>query len=153
MITNVGIADLKFIKDTGILKTILGSCVGIVIYEPRLKIAGLSHILLPKPTDNRADQPLKYGTLAIPFLITGLLARGAKKSNLLARIAGGADMLSSKTDSTSFNKIGTENVKITRKILNEHNIKIISDDTGGETGMTISFHLDDCSIRISYLSR
>jgi len=152
MITNVGIADLQFIQGEGILKTILGSCVGIIVYEPNLKIAGLSHILLPQPVDNRADQPLKYGSIAIPFLFNGLLARGAKKENLLAMIAGGANLFGKKDDS-SLRKIGTENIKITKKILKKHKIKILSEETGGDRGRTITFCLDSCKLKVSILSK
>lgn len=52
---NVGIADMGIAKSPDILRTVLGSCVGICLYDPQKKIAGLSHIMLPSLTDRNSN--------------------------------------------------------------------------------------------------
>ena len=69
--TQVGIADLKYIQNTGTLKTLLGSCVGVLLVDPTQKIAGLLHILLPFPGDPKDTNKLKYATTGIPLLLSG----------------------------------------------------------------------------------
>ena len=45
---SVGIADLKIVRSPDVLVTFaLGSCVGICLYDPNVKVAGMSHVLLP----------------------------------------------------------------------------------------------------------
>ena len=66
----VGIADLNVAKDDDTLVTYaLGSCVGICLYDPVYKLAGLSHIMLPSVKDftdpQAAAQTAKYADTEI----------------------------------------------------------------------------------------
>ena len=70
---------LAVAQDNGVLRTLLGSCVGLVLYERRLKIGGLAHIVLPKAPAGRCDTPGKFVDTAVPALIRKMegLAGGA----------------------------------------------------------------------------
>ena len=61
----VGISDQNVAHGPDILVTFaLGSCVGICLYDPHMKLGGLSHILLP---DSTAQKPLsanRYGAVS-----------------------------------------------------------------------------------------
>ena len=65
----VGIADLNLVLDPGTIMTIgLGSCIGIALYDRSLKVAGLSHIMLPDSTQfKNASNPMKFADSAIPI--------------------------------------------------------------------------------------
>ena len=65
---NIGIADLGVGKSPNILRTILGSCIGICIYDSTTRTGGLSHIMLPSSKKNAAN-PRKYADTAIPLLV------------------------------------------------------------------------------------
>ena len=86
---NVGVAQVKISSSPSILRTILGSCVGICIYDRIKKIGGLAHILLPNDQVKGAN-PEKYADTAIPLLVNQLIKDGAKKEFMSAKIAGGA---------------------------------------------------------------
>ncbi len=73
---NVGIADLNVAKSPDILRTVLGSCVGICLFDPVAKVAGLSHIMLPSLTDLSSNEK-KYADTAIPMLIDEMKNKGA----------------------------------------------------------------------------
>ena len=49
-IINVGIAEIVAAKSPNILRTTLGSCIGVVLYQPDTKIGAISHIMLAKDT-------------------------------------------------------------------------------------------------------
>lgn len=67
----------------------LGSCVGICLYDSFTRVAGLSHIMLPSSALSRdKSQPARYADTAIPMLIQRMVAAGANKSRLRAKIAG-----------------------------------------------------------------
>ena len=89
MIT-VGISDLNVAKAPDVLVTYaLGSCVGICLYDSFTRVAGLSHIMLPSSTLSRdKSQPARYADTAIPLLIQRMVAAGANKSRLRAKICG-----------------------------------------------------------------
>ena len=95
-------------EDGGVLRTLLGSCVGLVLYERRLKIGGLAHIVLPKAPAGHTDTPGKFVDTAVPALIRKMeeLAGGATLK-LCAKLAGGANMF----NTTAANTIGEQNIE------------------------------------------
>ena len=139
---NIGIADLNVVKSPEVLATYaLGSCIGICLYDAELKIAGLAHIMLPWSKDAGAasDNMRRYADTGITELIQKMVAMGAKKYRLTAKIAGGAQMFS--TNSAVFN-IGERNVAAVKKILSAYRIRIIAEETGLNYGRTVFFHAD-----------
>jgi chemotaxis protein CheD len=143
-ILRVGMADAKVTRSPGILTTIgLGSCVGIVLYDPISKVAGLVHIMLPysnKISDN--SNKLKFADTGIELLIEQMVKEGANSKRLISKIAGGAQMFSSKINSDIMN-IGERNVLATKEVLKKFAIPIVAEDTGGNYGRTIEFYSED----------
>ena len=91
----VGMADLKTCKSPEVLTTLgLGSCVGVAIYDPVSKISGLLHCMLPDSTQFRNNSnTAKYADSGIDELISQMVKLGANRARLVAKIAGGAQML------------------------------------------------------------
>lgn len=134
----VGMADLNVTKAPDQLTTLgLGSCVGITLYDGVNKIAGLAHIMLPSSKEiKNNDNKAKFADTGIEELIKSMVAIGAKKNNLVAKIAGGAQMFNFNSNNHML-KIGERNVVATKEKLKELNIRIVSEDTGGNFGRTI----------------
>lgn len=143
---NVGVAQVKTGSQPAILRTILGSCVGICIYDRMKKIGGLAHILLPNDTANGAN-PEKFADTAVPYLVQYLLKEGAKKEFLSAKIAGGASMFKFEAN-VSLGQIGDRNVEEVKKALQKFQIPILEEDTGGNTGRVIDFFLEDGRLKV-----
>ena len=143
-IYRVGMADAKVTQSPGILTTVgLGSCVGIVLYDPLTKIAGLVHIMLPysdKISDN--SNKLKFADTGIQILIEEMVKIGANSKRLISKIAGGAQMFSSKINSDIMN-IGERNAIATKEVLGKLGIPIVAEDIGGNYGRTIEFYSED----------
>src|SRR4030042_4810177 len=109
-LVNIGVAQLKIATSPTILRTILGSCVGICIYDRMKKIGGLAHVLLPNDTSNGKNVE-KYADTAIPFLVKRLMQEGARKEFMSAKIAGGASMFQFESN-IPLGQIGVRNVEI-----------------------------------------
>lgn len=138
-VITVGISDFKIASDPDSLITYaLGSCVGICLFDPTTKIAGMSHILLPciSPTD---DNKMKYADTAIPLLVEEMEHQNVRRSNLVAKIAGGASMFTTSFSNSALAQIGTRNVESVKKVLASLDIPIIAEATGGNQGRTITF--------------
>ncbi len=143
-IIKVGMADLKHTLHPGILTTLgLGSCVGIALYDTKTKIIGLAHIMLPwsEQTKNNANKA-KFADTGIELLIDNMVASGARKNSIVAKLAGGAQMFSFSSASDML-RVGERNVKATKEVLVKMHIPIISEDTGGNHGRTIEFYSTD----------
>ncbi len=148
-IIKVGMADLKHTLHPGTLTTLgLGSCVGIALYDTKTKIIGLAHIMLPwsEQTKNNANKA-KFADTGIELLINNMTDSGASKSNIVAKLAGGAQMFSFSSVSDML-RVGERNVEATKEVLQKMRIPIISEDTGGNYGRTIEFYSADGRLMI-----
>lgn len=134
----VGIADANIVSGQDTIRTSgLGSCVGVVLYDERSKIAGLVHIMLPDSALARSGEinPAKFADTGIPYLISLLKSPPYR---LKAKIAGGAQMFQFAGQKDTM-RIGPRNVEAVKKVLSSYQIKVISEDTGGSSGRTIEF--------------
>lgn len=145
----IGMADLNIAKSPNFLTTLgLGSCVGITLYDKINKIAGLAHIMLPSSKEIKNNQNVaKFADTGIDELIDLMIKAGANRTNLVAKIAGGSQMFNFNSNNDIL-KIGERNVIATKLKLKELNIKIISEDTGGNFGRTILLSSLDGSLHI-----
>lgn len=152
----VGMADLKVCRPPNNLTTIgLGSCVGIVLYDPITKISGLVHIMLPDSTQISNNlNPAKFADTGIQKLFEAVIEMGAKKTMLVSKIAGGARMFGLFNESNSpTTNIGERNVEATRKKLKELGIRLVAEDTGLDYGRTVEFYSETGDYLIKAVGR
>lgn len=89
----IGIADMKMAKGEGVLITYaLGSCIGICLYDPVIRLGALIHIMLPINMETNRTSPLKYADTGIRTTLSKMEQMGARRSRIVAKIAGGAKM-------------------------------------------------------------
>jgi len=148
---NIGIADLGVGKSPSILRTILGSCIGICIYDTSTRIGGLSHIMLPTSKKNAAN-PRKYADSAIPLLVEDMMRAGAMRNSMIAKIFGVLEHRSS-TENSFMGDIGRNNIVSVQQILSGMNLRIVSSDVGGDYGRTIDFYLESGEVKIKTIGR
>ncbi|MEP6999100.1 MAG: chemotaxis protein CheD [bacterium] len=131
-----------------IVTTILGSCVSVCISDRASAIGGLNHYLL---ADQRAgDTPsTRYGPTAIETLISHVVALGASRARLVAKLFGGANVLHAFQDGV--HHIGAANVDVARALLAEHNIPICAEDVGGTRGRHLTFSVTDGTVSVRKL--
>ena len=136
----VGMADLNVCVSPDSITTLgLGSCVGIAIRDPVTKIGGLAHVMLPDSTSIRNNTNIpKFADTGIEELVRRVVAKGASRSRLVAKIAGGAQMFAfqSKNDMV---RVGERNVEATKQKLAQLKIPILAEDTGKSYGRTVIF--------------
>jgi chemotaxis protein CheD len=145
----VGVADIALATEptSEIITHALGSCIGVTIYDPVARIAGLLHFMLPMSTgapEKAASQPAMFGDLGIPLLFKSAYALGAAKERLIVCAAGGAEILA---DDGCF-RVGSRNRTLLRKIFWQNNVLISSEDTGGSTARTMSIQLSSGRVDI-----
>lgn len=95
----------------------------------------------------------KFADLAVPDMMDEMLRCGARRLKVVARIAGGAQMFTSGDRRLSLLNIGQRNIAAIRQILQMLKIPIINEDTGGNYGRTMIFHLDDGTVYIRTIGR
>ncbi|RLB91334.1 MAG: hypothetical protein DRH26_08175 [Deltaproteobacteria bacterium] len=129
------------IKSSSIYQAYLGTCLGVALYDPSLKIGGMIHILLPEPLgDAGALFPEKYASTGIPILINQFIRLGSSPPDIKAVIAGGA-LVGPVSHQDIGLDIGGRSADIARKILQRHNIEIIESETGGFFTCTLELNM------------
>ena len=135
-------ADLNIcVSPDGITTLGLGSCVGIALRDPNTKIGGLAHIMLPDSTTIRNNTNIpKFADTGIEELVKRVVARGANRTRLVAKIAGGAQMFSFQGGNSEATRVGERNVEAVKKKLAQLRIPILAEDTGKNFGRTVIFY-------------
>jgi chemotaxis protein CheD len=121
------------------IRTLLGSCVGVVLYDRVARLGGLAHIVLPA-SRGVVDHPGKYADTAIPAMIADFERRlGTRaRARLIAKLAGGASMFQVNPDPNSSLNIGQRNQEAIEQILGEWKIPILARDLGGSAGRRLT---------------
>ncbi len=127
--------QLLSVRETSTLATMLGSCVGVALWDPKTKVGGLNHYLLPAPGAHDRPSP-RYGTFAMQTLIDECLALGAQPRDLVAKVYGGAAVLGQVSIGQ---RIGEKNIEVALHALAKAGIKITEKNVGGERGRKIHF--------------
>lgn len=121
-VITVGMADFKTATAPDLLLTAgLGSCIGICIHDPFLKVGGMAHIMLPTANGSLGGNPAKYADTALVLLLKEISGMGALKSRLRAKMAGGAQMFSFPGKPPVL-KIGDRNAEAVEQELKRHGI-------------------------------
>lgn len=150
----VGMADLNICLPPNSITTLgLGSCVGIVLYDPVKKISGMAHIMLPDSTKVRNNSNIaKFADTGLDELLRQVIAAGAQKSALVAKIAGGAQMFAFSSQSDTL-RVGDRNVEAVKAKLKTLGIRIIAEDTGDSYGRTIEFYPESGDLLIKAVGK
>ena len=138
----IGIADMKFAQKEGVLITYaLGSCIGICLYDPVIKLGGLLHIMLPLNMETGRKNPLKYADTGFNEMLKKMTSMGANKARMTAKIAGGAKMF--EVNGGSLGNIGQRNIESVRMQLKKHGIRLLKEDVGGSVARTMLFDVSN----------
>lgn len=150
-VVNVGVAELQVGETPIIFKTILGSCIGIALYDAKLCVGGLAHVMLPCARNGKgAKNPAKFMNTAVPALVNQLVRRHrSAQRSLKAKIIGGATMFTHRKSTHPTLDIGNNNIKAVRMCLRSLRIPIVAEDVGADYGRRIEFHLDSGLVRVT----
>lgn len=142
-VIKVGMADLNICKAPNVITTLgLGSCIGLTFYDPVTKIGGMVHYMLPDSTKVKNNSNIaKFGDTGIEELLKRVVAAGASRTRLVAKIAGGAKMFEV-SGLSDIGNIGARNAEAAKIKLKELGIRLVAEDTGLNYGRTVELHCD-----------
>jgi chemotaxis protein CheD len=136
--------ESRLIREPAILRTLLGSCVGIAFRVPRLGVGALCHPMLPRSPAGQAV-PLsrsagrRYVDFSIRDMAHQLDALGATREEVEVKLFGGGDVLVMASDSAR-PSVGKLNTEMAMKVLDEEGFSIMASSLGGRCGINIHFN-------------
>jgi chemotaxis protein CheD len=126
----------------------LGSCLGLAIYDPEVKVGGLLHAMLPLSKINKEkakSNPFMFVDTGVPALFKTLYEMGAQKNRLVVKAAGCGNPLGK----NEMFKIGERNYTLLKKLLWKNNVLLTAEDVGGTKSRTVRFDVSTGQVIIS----
>lgn len=133
----VGMGEIETVCGAFRLRTLLGSCIGLVLYDLRSQVGGLAHIVLPE-SKGQTSVPGKYADTAIPELLKQIETLNGRLNHLTAKIIGGANMFATSGPTA----IGDQNIAAVEQLLKSKCIPVLGRHCGGRQGRRVAFDVD-----------
>ncbi len=138
--------ESHMVSQPAIIRTILGSCVGVTFWAPRLGLAAMCHAMLPNyPSKSPAEMNRAGGCRYVDFAIRDLArqfdSRGASRSEVQIKLFGGGDVLLV-SEASLKPTVGKLNCETALRVLNEEGFTVTASSLGGHCGLNIQFHTD-----------
>ncbi|MDZ4778726.1 MAG: chemotaxis protein CheD [Planctomycetia bacterium] len=130
----VGMGQLLTAQPPVRLASVLGSCVAVCLYHPRLRVAGMAHVVLPESTGHQGG-PGKFADTAVPALLAALEKLTGLKAGYQAKLAGGASMFAASGPL----QIGIANAAAVKAALAKAHVRVVSEHLGGSQGRRVEF--------------
>ena len=136
--------ESKLVREPAILRTLLGSCVGIAFRIPRLGVGALCHPMLPRfPVKQALSLPRSIGRRYVDYAIRDLArqfdALGARREEVEVKLFGGGDVLLVVNDEAR-PTVGGLNIEMAIKILETEGFAVSASSLGGKRGINIYFN-------------
>ena len=149
----IGIADMKMTQSNQELITYaLGSCCGICLLDPNIRLAALIHIMLPLNMEAGRTHPLKYADTGIRETLRQMEAKGASRSRMTVKIAGGAKMFEI-SGNADFGNIGQRNEAAVKQTLMREGLRVSAEDTGGSYARTMILNIQTGAVSVRTFGR
>jgi chemotaxis protein CheD len=137
-LVTVDIGDLRVsaAPDDVIVTYALGSCIAVMLHDPRLGAAGMIHYMLPlsgTSPEKAKTRPAMFADTGVPLLFHEMYALGCRKEDLVVKVAGGGALY----DDNGFFAIGKRNYTILRKMFWKAGVCIAAEDVGGARSRTV----------------
>lgn len=150
----VGISDMKVSNkpDDVLITYSLGSCIGVVIWDPVAKAGGMLHYMLPDSSldkEKAQAKPFMFADSGIPLLFKETYKYGALKNRLIVKVVGGSQIM----DNAGIFNIGKRNHAVLRKMFWKNNIIIAKEDVGGTGNRTVSLEIGTGITRLKVSGR
>jgi len=143
------VSDMKIGKRGDVLVThALGSCLGLMVFDPAQAVGGMLHAMLPLSSINpqKAEaNPFMFVDTGVPAMFQALYELGAQKSRMVVKAAGCASPLGK----NEMFKIGQRNYTLLKKLLWKNNVLLESEDVGGTKSRTVYFDISTGRVTIN----
>ena len=154
---NLQPGELYLARGPAILRTILGSCVGVTFWSARLGAGALCHGVLPRcpkdwPPGAHVSEGHRYVDFSIRYLAQQFDALGAGRQELEVKLFGGADVLPVAGMRLDRPTVGAQNCRAAAEVLAEEGLKVSASDVGGVRGRRIHFHTGTGQVLVHRLS-
>lgn len=137
----IGVGDMAVSNNAHVVLSTyaLGSCVGVIAYDPLCKVGGILHLMLPDSKispEKAVSQPAMFADTGLPRFFSSLLGLKGERRRLRLFVAGGASVIAGQDPF----RIGERNSGVTLDYLQQQGCLVRFTDVGGSINRTV--HLE-----------
>jgi chemotaxis receptor (MCP) glutamine deamidase CheD len=133
------IGDVCAAREPTVIKTLLGSCVAVCLWDPETRVGGMNHFLLPSAVNDASVDPARFGVHAMDLLIGEMQKEGADRRRLRAKVFGGAHVLAMPEEADG---VPVQNITFALDFLRRDGFPITGEDLGGYQARRVHFHTE-----------
>lgn len=121
-----------------VIRTVLGSCIAVCLYDPISRVGGMNHYMLPSSSDVLHKQdPTRYGLQAMEVLLGSMQKLGARRDRIVAKIFGGGHVLNTSESDAS---VPQRNIDFIQRYVREERLEVLAQDIGGYLPRAVHFY-------------
>lgn len=148
--------ELLVTHEPTLVTTVLGSCVAVTFFSPRLRLAAICHAMLPRPKQRgsvpeESDTRFKYLSEAIPYMAEKFARLGISPLEVDVKLFGGGNVIGGKQPDRPERRLGSVNVQTARDLLEAASFQIRASNVGGDRGRKILFDTSTGEVRHKHL--
>lgn len=133
-------------KEEEVITTVLGSCISVCVFDPKLRIGGMNHFMLPSGNNlDLLSDSFRYGDVAMERLVNDILRNGGDKDRLVFKAFGGGQIIKNMTS------IGQRNITFLHKFMTMEGYKLTASDLGGPHPRKVVFFPQEGTVRVKKL--
>ena len=146
--------EFYFADQASRIRTVLGSCVAITLWHPRLKIGGMCHYMLPSRHKKHQQTVLdgRYADEAMALFILAIQNHHTLPIDYVVKLFGGGDQFPGYCQNRPIS-LPERNSQIGRQLLKQHGFSINAEHLGGTGHRHIIFDVDSGEILINYVAK
>jgi chemotaxis protein CheD len=128
----------------------LGSCVSVILLDPKTRTVGMAHVALPDSSINKikaVEKPGYFADTAIPALLNEMVKFGCNKQGkgMVVKLCGGANVM----DTNDTFQIGKRNALAIKKVLWSYGMGAVAEDLGQNFSRTVSISVETGQVMLS----
>lgn len=133
------IGDVHASREPVLIKTLLGSCISVCLYDPVARVGGMNHFMLPRGGDDRHEGAARFGVDAMDRLIGAAMKAGGDRRRFVAKAFGGACVLRLRDTGIGVHQ---KNIEFVRAFLQDEGFPLVSADVGGNDALVVHFYTE-----------
>lgn len=136
------------------IHTILGSCVSLTFWHPKLLVGGMCHYMLPSRDSERRSANShtndgRYADEVILMMMKEIDAIGASHKEYQVKLIGGGNMFPGALKQSSVN-VGQRNIEMARMLVKRHSFFCMAEHLGGIGHRNVIFDVWNGDVWIRY---
>lgn len=135
---SIGVGGLFASDGQTVIRTVLGSCIAVCLFDPVSRVGGMNHYMLPAPSEVlRRQDPTCYGLQAMEVLLASMQKLGACRERLIAKLFGAGHVLNTAESNDS---VPRRNIAFIERYVKEEGVHVVARDLGGYLPRSVRFY-------------